>query len=180
MTKKLIRNTRNKVVAGVSSGLADYFQLDVIWVRIAFVLATLAGGTGLWIYIILWIAIPEKRTPVFSFKDDEPFAFDEKTNFDDWGTRKNTEAGFKGSFIGGTILIALGSYFLLYEFDLIPYWFSLSKLWPLFIIGIGLFVIYNSVKKENNGKDDKEEEANQNEKPEEELKNDDKEDTTNQ
>jgi phage shock protein PspC (stress-responsive transcriptional regulator) len=46
MSKKLTRNLNDKMVAGVAAGLADYFQLEVTWVRIAFVLATFFGGGG--------------------------------------------------------------------------------------------------------------------------------------
>ena len=148
MTKKLTRNTRNKMVAGVSSGLADYFQLDVIWVRIAFVLATFFGGTGLWIYIILWIAIPENRTAVFSFNGEEPPIVEEQKS-DDYLFKTKEDRNFNGKFIGGSLLIAFGSYFLLEEFDLLPYWFSLDKLWPLIFIGIGLYIIFKTVRKEN-------------------------------
>ncbi|ADY52791.1 phage shock protein C, PspC [Pseudopedobacter saltans DSM 12145] len=147
MTKKLTRNTRDKVIAGVSSGLADYFQLDVIWVRIAFVLATFFGGTGLWIYIILWIAIPENRTVVFSFSGEEPPTPEDK--FAGEKLKIKEERNFNGKLIGGSLLIAFGSYFLLEEFDLLPRWFSLDKLWPLIFIGIGLFIIFKTVRKEN-------------------------------
>lgn len=43
MEKKLTRNEQEKTVAGVCAGLAEYFDVDVTWIRIAFVLAVLAG-----------------------------------------------------------------------------------------------------------------------------------------
>lgn len=145
MAKKLTRNNRDKMIAGVSSGLADYFQLDVIWVRIAFILATFFGGSGLWIYIILWIAIPENRISIFSYENtDEP-----STEAENFVLPEKENASFNGNLIGGTVLIILGSYFLLHEFDLIPYWFSISKLWPLILVAIGLFVIFKSARKES-------------------------------
>ncbi len=69
MEKKLTRDTQDKMVAGVATGLAKYFQLDVTWVRIAFVLAAFFGGGGLWIYIILWIAVPENKQNSFTYTD---------------------------------------------------------------------------------------------------------------
>jgi len=49
------------VVAGVCSGIAAYFHADPIWFRIGFIIA-LFSGFGFFLYLILWIAIPEART----------------------------------------------------------------------------------------------------------------------
>jgi len=59
--RRLYRDPDNKIIGGVSSGLATYFNIDPIWVRLAFVLLTFSGMSIL-VYIILWIAIPEART----------------------------------------------------------------------------------------------------------------------
>ncbi|WP_026954762.1 PspC domain-containing protein [Algoriphagus vanfongensis] len=56
--KKLYRNPDDKAVGGVASGLAAYFGIEVIWTRLAFVVLTLAGGSGVLIYLILWIITP--------------------------------------------------------------------------------------------------------------------------
>jgi phage shock protein C len=60
MEKKLQRDKQNKKLAGVCSGLAEYFELDVTLVRVAFVLAVMAGLSGGLAYIILWIVMPVK------------------------------------------------------------------------------------------------------------------------
>ncbi len=57
--KKLYRNPDDKVLGGVASGLAAYFGIkELLYVRLAFVLLTLAGGSGVVIYLILWIITP--------------------------------------------------------------------------------------------------------------------------
>lgn len=56
--KKLFRNPDDKVLGGVSSGLGAYFGVEVIYVRLAFVLLAFAGGSGILIYLILWIITP--------------------------------------------------------------------------------------------------------------------------
>ena len=61
--KKLYRDMDNKGVAGVCSGLAWYFDIDVTIIRIIMLVALLAGTSGFWIYVILWIAIPKAMTP---------------------------------------------------------------------------------------------------------------------
>jgi phage shock protein PspC (stress-responsive transcriptional regulator) len=60
--KKMFRNPDDKVFGGVSSGIAAYFGIDVIIVRLLFVVLALFGGSGLILYIILWIILPEART----------------------------------------------------------------------------------------------------------------------
>jgi len=56
--KKLYRNPDDKVLGGVSSGLSAYFNFEVLYVRLAFVLLIVAGGSGILIYLILWIITP--------------------------------------------------------------------------------------------------------------------------
>lgn len=57
--KRLVRSTSDRMVAGVSAGLAEYMNLDPTIVRLLFVLLALAGGPGLLIYIIMWLVMPE-------------------------------------------------------------------------------------------------------------------------
>jgi phage shock protein C len=154
MIKKLTRNTNDKMVAGVASGLAQYFQLDVTWVRIAFALAAFFGGGGLWIYIILWIAVPEEAYNPFQYTDyrvnsDDPLntnTFANTNTFSSFNKQKNKS---NLNLIGGLVLIGLGTYFLLREFDMIPYWVSIKKLWPLIFVGIGLSILLKAKKEAN-------------------------------
>lgn len=60
--KKLYRNPEDKVISGVSSGLAAYFNVDTAIVRLIFVLSFLFFGTGLIIYIALWFITPEANS----------------------------------------------------------------------------------------------------------------------
>lgn len=60
--KRLYRDPDRKVVGGVAAGLAAYLNIDVLWVRLAFVIFTLIWLTGALVYIILWIAMPEAST----------------------------------------------------------------------------------------------------------------------
>lgn len=57
--KRLERNTEDKIIAGVASGVADFFGIDRSLVRVLWAIAVLFGGFGLLIYIILWIVLPE-------------------------------------------------------------------------------------------------------------------------
>lgn len=60
--KRFFRNPDEKVIGGVASGIAAYFNIDPLWIRIAFLILLFTPGAGLPLYIILWIAIPEAKT----------------------------------------------------------------------------------------------------------------------
>ncbi|MEI6576294.1 MAG: PspC domain-containing protein [Bacteroidota bacterium] len=61
--KRFYRDPENKVISGVCSGLAAYFHVDPLWIRLAFVLITFAGvGTPILAYCILWLIIPQANT----------------------------------------------------------------------------------------------------------------------
>lgn len=61
---KLYRDPQNKAIAGVCSGLAAYFNIDVVLVRLIFVAVFLLGGSGMLVYLIFWIICPNATTPV--------------------------------------------------------------------------------------------------------------------
>lgn len=60
--KKMFRDGERKVIGGVSGGVAAYFGLDIILVRVLFIVFTFFFGVGFAIYLVLWIALPEART----------------------------------------------------------------------------------------------------------------------
>jgi phage shock protein C len=68
MTTNLMRPRTDRMFAGVCAGLANYFGIDPIIVRIIFVVAVLSGLTPL-VYLILWIVMPEEPavTPPFRY-----------------------------------------------------------------------------------------------------------------
>jgi phage shock protein C len=107
MSKRLFRNRYDKKIAGVSSGLAEYFDVDSSLVRIAFILLTFLNGVGILAYIVFWIALPEHSFAVANqtIPQDEmnSFVTPESTN----RSKRN------GTFILGLTLIALGCLFLL-------------------------------------------------------------------
>lgn len=60
--KKIYRDTNEKMLAGICSGLAVYFDIDPTIVRIIFVILVICAGTGILAYFILWILIPRATT----------------------------------------------------------------------------------------------------------------------
>ncbi len=61
-TRKLFRDVDGAYIGGVSSGLSHYFGIDAVWIRLAWVLLVLGAGTGVLLYILLWILVPEAQT----------------------------------------------------------------------------------------------------------------------
>ncbi|NKI32786.1 PspC domain-containing protein [Croceivirga thetidis] len=57
--KKLYRDTEQKYIGGVCSGLEYYLGLDALWIRIIFILFAIFSGFGIVAYILLWILVPE-------------------------------------------------------------------------------------------------------------------------
>lgn len=58
---RLYRSVHGRVIGGVAGGLADFFGIDPTIIRLIFVLLVIFGGSGVLIYIILWIILPEKN-----------------------------------------------------------------------------------------------------------------------
>ncbi|HET7179611.1 MAG TPA: PspC domain-containing protein [Chryseosolibacter sp.] len=60
--RKMFRDPKTRIIGGVSGGVAAFLGIDIIAVRVLFVVLTFAGLLGLFLYIILWICLPEART----------------------------------------------------------------------------------------------------------------------
>ena len=59
MNKKLQLSATDKKLAGVCGGLAEYFNIDPLIVRIAFIALALGGSLGVWIYLLIWLLAPK-------------------------------------------------------------------------------------------------------------------------
>jgi phage shock protein C len=125
--QKLYRNPSQAVIAGVCSGIATYFKIDVTLVRILFVAGLLFthGPLGL-LYLILWVALP---------KNDENYVdYNTSLNLNNTNMKKSN-----GNLLGGAILVLMGFLFLAEEWGW--WWFSFSKMWPLILILIGGYIM---------------------------------------
>lgn len=126
MEKKLQRDTQNKVIGGVCSGLANYFDIDVAIVRVLFAIALLCFSTGFWIYLILWIVMPAG----IATNDEATYVVAPDGSV--------TQPQNKGSMTAGLILIGIGALGLLHRF--VPQ-ISWSTAWPIMIILLGVYLI---------------------------------------
>lgn len=157
MEKKLYRDDYHKKIGGVCAGLAEYFNMDVSMVRVLFALGIFLHGVTIIPYLVLMAVLPKKpynyRNPFAPGVDprysqppfgdikvdytvppvDQPFPYPP-------AKRSNFGAIF------GAVLIALGSIFLLDNFDFIPN-FDYDLLWPAILVVIGLGIIFSGKKK---------------------------------
>ncbi len=60
--RRLFRSRSDYMLGGVCAGLGRYFGIDATLLRLIFVLLVLAGGSGVLLYIVLWIVIPREDT----------------------------------------------------------------------------------------------------------------------
>jgi phage shock protein PspC (stress-responsive transcriptional regulator) len=60
--KKLYRPTAERKIAGVCTGMGDYFELDPIVFRLFFLFSVFFGGLGILVYAAMWILVPSQQT----------------------------------------------------------------------------------------------------------------------
>ena len=150
--KRLYRSAKSKVFGGVAGGIAEYFDIDPIIIRLLFVIIAFAGGGGVIVYLILWIALPlEPITPfTMNMGSGEPFNAanpgDPSTSEFTAGSSNPFEVPAKpenrNSLIGGIVLISLGIIFLANRF--IPN-IDFGDLWPLVLVVLGGVLIATSL-----------------------------------
>ncbi|MBL0294751.1 MAG: PspC domain-containing protein [Saprospiraceae bacterium] len=88
--RRLYRHGHDKVVAGVCAGLAQYLGIkDPLWVRIGFVILIWVFGIPIWIYLLLWIVLPEAKSPSeYLEMQGKPINFDNINNIINEGVDK--------------------------------------------------------------------------------------------
>jgi phage shock protein PspC (stress-responsive transcriptional regulator) len=138
--KRIYRNQRDKVVGGVCSGIGDYFDIDVAWVRLAFVLSVFASGFGILAYVIAWIVFPrDERSPseVESARAKLDAAREPKEEAEK--RKKAISSGSRNAV--GVLLIGLG---ILFFMDQNFWWFRFDAFWPIILIGLGVYMLVRS------------------------------------
>lgn len=156
MEKKLYRNEHQKMIGGVCAGLADYFNIDVSIVRVVAVLLMFCKGVVFIPYLILMVVLPKRGfayNPNFKPGVDytvpptDPFTvpFGPGKPFGYPPAAPKKTGNFNAIF--GTVLIVLGSLFLIEELNIIPDW-DFDKLWPVVLVAVGAAIIVSGAKKQ--------------------------------
>lgn len=135
----VLRRGTDRVVAGVCSGLAQYFGVDPLVVRLVFVVLALVHGVGLLLYLLLWLLMEPASGEVAS---DRPLGARVRTMVDE--IRDDFRGGVTGSPLSanrrslwvGALLILIGVYFFLDNLGLLS-WINWGIVWPIVLIAIG-------------------------------------------
>lgn len=123
---RLYRSTTDKVIGGVCGGLAAYFRVDPVVVRLAFVVFALAGGASVLLYIVLWIAVPTGETVPVS--------------------ETATFHGVRGSETTAVVLIAIGTLWLLANLGVFSF-INWSLAWPLLLLLLGVAMLLRGARR---------------------------------
>ncbi|MBE0663028.1 MAG: PspC domain-containing protein [Bacteroidales bacterium] len=143
---RFYRSRTQKVFGGVSGGIAEYFNMDPVIIRVIFVLAAIFGGGGVIIYLVLWVAVPERpftstfynagTPPEPDPTKDTPPVVEPEPGVDIANRR------YTGSMIGGIILIGIGAIILVTR--VVPNVYF-RDLWPFILVAAGVVLILTSM-----------------------------------
>jgi phage shock protein C len=147
MPKKLVRDTRHGVIAGVAAGWGRYLDVDPVLVRLAFILLSLAHGLGLLAYLICWVIVPRAEG---ALPEAAPGA-----GFESLGeagariaaeVRSSLPATGQAQAVVGSLLVVGGALLLARNLGLFhwPHWLRFDTLWPLLLVALGLGLIFKS------------------------------------
>jgi phage shock protein PspC (stress-responsive transcriptional regulator) len=126
--RRLYRSRDDRVIGGVCGGLGEYFDIDAVLIRIAFVLLVFAGGAGVLAYVLCWIFIPDVPAGA-------PGALPAPAG--DRSTARGQRTG--GAVVLGLVFVALGILFL---FDVSwPNFLSWKYVWPAALIAVGAAIV---------------------------------------
>lgn len=129
--RRLVRSRTDKVIAGVAGGLGEYLGVDPVLIRIALVALVLLGfGTGVLLYVIMWLVVPEEGDADVHAKRDRP------------PSHVSSESA---AFIVGGLLILFGAVWLARMF--IPYFFELRIIGPLVLLAVGVAIVAQGVRR---------------------------------
>ena len=131
---KVYRNQDDELVAGVCSGLAEYFEIDATLIRIIFIVLGISGGSGILIYLILWLLIPRKDKIKIEKEIEGKAEIIAKKIKKEVKTEKRS-----GNFFG-MILVIIGGALLIEE--VAPKFINWDYFWPVTLMTLGFYLIF--------------------------------------
>lgn len=141
MNKKLYKSN-DKVLFGVCGGFAEYFQVDVVMVRILWVISVMVFGIGFLPYIICAIVMPEKPKGMDVSYYDKGSSYGSGEGYsDEDGSKKNGEVK-DNTKLFGFALICLGGYVLLRNYLPIHFFINWKLIMPIGLILGGGYMLF--------------------------------------
>jgi len=157
VNRRLYRCYHDRRIAGVSSGLAEYFDVDPTIVRVLWVISIFFGGVGLLAYIAMAIIVPMEPNESVAAAPDPTTgeATGDATVSAPTGWhaapvphRHATRGTGRTAMFVGIVLILFGALALVDAF--LPAGVDGRFLWPAFIVGIGALLVVTAVRREPN------------------------------
>lgn len=139
--KRLYRNPDEKVFGGVCSGIAAYFDIDPVWVRLLFAFVFFVFGSGFILYIVLWIIIPQAESSVEKLK-----MRGEAVNINN--IERNVQEGSKDKKVATTSrvfegLASLVKYFFLFIGKMVAIFFLFIGLIMVLALSFSMLAVFN-------------------------------------
>ncbi|MCK6615568.1 MAG: PspC domain-containing protein [Ignavibacteriales bacterium] len=138
MKRRLYRSTREKMLAGVAGGLAEYFEVDPVLVRLAFVLLFFFNGVGLLLYIVAIFIIP-RDDAAYRIAPENVSSESSQEGEIKSQNEQESEKKSKSRMIFGAILMVVGGLLLLS--DVFPS-VDFGDILPLVLLGLGSWLVY--------------------------------------
>jgi len=139
--KKLYRSKKDRIVFGVCGGLAEYFQVDVLIIRLIFLALVFGAGSGVLIYLIFALLVSSENEIIFDQKKTETKAEEFVSELGARTKKLSYELKIGDwRFLFGIFLIVIGISSLLSS--IWPFSFLWHNFWPIFFILVGLLIIF--------------------------------------
>ncbi len=136
---QLYRSETNRVVGGVAGGIGEYASIDPTIIRFVFVLLTIFGGSGILLYLVMWIVVPT-ASAVNTLSDHSKENVEEiKGKAKNFSSLMRAPEGGSNRSWWALLLIFLGIIFIFDNFGF--YHVDLEKLWPIFLILLGVLIL---------------------------------------
>ncbi len=148
MKTHLYRSESNRMLGGVCGGLGDYLALDPVLIRLFFVMLFFGHGSGMLIYFILWVIMPNE-SDVQEGKGLEENIKESTQNFGERVQTIGQEFGEamrnpnpQAGMIVGIALITLGGILFIETLNIYSLrWISFDVLWPTLLIIGGVVIL---------------------------------------
>ena len=155
MNEKGLYRSSDRIIGGVCAGLAEGFHVDALWVRAAFLILIFIQGIGVFLYIVLWLVMPEQVEGGGQRRGFDAMTADIRRI---WGELQHPTAGksqqgasapappsvFQNqSLVFGLILVVIGLVLLGANVGIINW----SVVWPAALITLGIVILVRNLEK---------------------------------
>ncbi len=150
MPRKLTRDAKHAVLAGVAAGFGRYLDVDPVLARLGFVLLAFVNGLGVLAYLAGWALMPREDAVAGSGTGNAAgSAFEALRDAGqqlEAGARKATADTASAQLAVGSVLVVAGALLLAHNLGWLhwPHWMRFETLWPLLLVALGLGLVFKS------------------------------------